>query len=69
MPLEERVYKKDLTSYEYDLTLYTMLYSREVEGFDREEMLLVTGEDSGPNDYVVSQAVGIPLTTAEFEIT
>ncbi|TLY52238.1 MAG: DUF2491 family protein [Gammaproteobacteria bacterium] len=69
VPLEERVYKKDLVTHEYDLTLYTMLYSREVEGFDRDEMLLVAGEDSGPNDYVVSQAIGIPLTTAEFEIT
>ena len=69
VPLEERVYKKDLVTHEYDLTIYSMLYQREVDGFDRNEMLLVAGEDSGPNDYVISQAVGIALSTAEFEIT
>jgi len=69
VPLEERVYKKDLHTHEYDLTIYSMLYSREVPNFDRNEMLFVAGEDSGPNDFVISQAVGIPLSTADFEIT
>ena len=69
VPLEERVYKKDLQTHEYDLTVYSMLYQREVPNFDRYEMLLVAGEDSGPNDFVISQAVGIPLSTADFEIT
>jgi len=69
VPLEESVYKKDLTTADYDLTLYSMLYSRELPGMDRNELLLVAGEDSGPTDFVISQAVGIPLSTAEFEIT
>jgi len=69
VPLEERVYKKNLTTSEYDLTLYSMLYSRELPGMDRNELLLVAGEDSGPEDFVISQAVGIPLSTAEFDIT
>ncbi len=69
VPLEERVYKKDLQTHEYDLTVYSMLYQREVPNFDRNEMLLVAGEDSGPDDFVISQAVGIPLSTADFEIT
>ncbi|MEP6938499.1 MAG: DUF2491 family protein [Rudaea sp.] len=69
VPLEERVYKKDLQTHEYDLTVYTMLYSRVVPSLERNEMLLVAGEDSGPDDFVISQAVGIPLSTAEFEIT
>ena len=69
VPLEERVYKKDLQTHEYDLTVYSMLYQRDVPDFDREEMLLVAGEDSGPDDFVISQAVGIPLSTADFEIT
>jgi hypothetical protein len=69
VPLEERVYKKDLQTPEYDLTIYSMLYQREVPNFDRSEMLLVAGEDSGPDDFVISQAVGIPLSTADFEIT
>jgi len=69
VPLEESVYKKNLTTADYDLTLYSMLYSRELPGMDRNELLLVAGEDSGPTDFVISQAVGIPLSTAEFEIT
>jgi len=69
VPLEERVYKKDLQTPEYDLTVYSMLYQREVPNFDRYEMLLVAGEDSGPTEFVISQAVGIPLSTADFEIT
>lgn len=69
VPLEERVYKKDLATSEYDLTLYSMLYSRELPAMERSELLLVAGEDSGPEDFVISQAVGIPLSTAEFEIT
>ena len=68
VPLEGRVYKKNLDTSEYDLTLYSMLYSRELPGMDRNELLLVAGEDSGPEDFVISQAVGIALSTAEFEI-
>lgn len=66
---DEDVYKSSAGAKEYDLTLYSMLYEREPEGADRNELLLVAAEDSGPNQYVVSLALGVPLTTAEFEIT
>ena len=67
--LDEDVYKSSATTKEYDLTLYSMLYEREVEGGGRNELLLVSAEDSGPNDYCISVAVGVPLTLADFEIT
>lgn len=69
VPLEESVYKQNPTTADCTLTLYSMLYSRELPDMDRNELLLVAGEDSGPADFVISQAVGIPLSTAEFDIT
>ncbi len=66
---DENVHKTSAGTKDYDLTLYSMLYERSPEGADRNELLLVAAEDSGPNQYVVSLALGVPLTTAEFEIT
>jgi hypothetical protein len=66
---DEDVYKSSASAKDYDLTLYSMLYERTPEGADRNELLLVAAEDSGPNQYVVSLALGVPLTIAEFEIT
>lgn len=66
---DENVHKTSAELKDYDLTLYSMLYERTPEGADRSELLLVAAEDSGPNQYVVSLALGVPLTTAEFEIT
>jgi len=65
---DEKVYKHDAETMDYDLTLYSMLYERTVAD-DRNELLLVTAEDSGPNSYCISYAVGAPLTRADFEIT
>lgn len=67
--LDETVHKTSASLKDYDLTLYSMLYERTPDGVDRNELLLVAAEDSGPNQYVVSLALGVPLTTAEFEIT
>lgn len=52
-----------------DLTHYAMLYSRPVPELQREEFLLVTGEDSGPNEFCVTYAVGIDVTVADLDIT
>lgn len=52
-----------------DLTHYAMLYSRHVPALDRDEFLLVTGEDSGPGEFCVTYAVGIDLSQADLDIT
>ena len=46
-----------------------MLYRREVPELDREEFLLVTAEDYGPSEFVITYAIGIDLTTADLDIT
>lgn len=66
---DESVHKTSAGLKDYDLTLYSMLYERAPDGADRNELLLVAAEDSGPNQYAISLALGVPLTTAEFEIT
>lgn len=52
-----------------DLTHYAMLYHRPVAALDRDEYLLVTAEDSGPNEFCITYAVGIDLTIADLDIT
>ncbi|HEY0231014.1 MAG TPA: DUF2491 family protein, partial [Dokdonella sp.] len=69
VPFDEDVYKSSASTKEYDLSLYSMLYERTVDLADRNELLLVAAEDSGPNEYCVSIALGVPLTLADFEIT
>jgi hypothetical protein len=69
VPFDENVYKSSASTKEYDLSLYSMLYERTVETADRNELLLVAAEDSGPNEFCVSLALGVPLTLADFEIT
>lgn len=66
--LDENVYKHAADTKDYDLTLYSMLYERDT-GTDRNELLLVAAEDSGPNTYCISLALGVPLTQADLEIT
>jgi hypothetical protein len=66
---DENVYKRTAESSDYGLSLYSMLYEREVEGADRNELLLVAAEDSGPNTFSISVALGVPLGAADFEIT
>lgn len=52
-----------------DLTHYAMLYRRAVPELDRDEFLLVTGEDSGPQDFAITYAIGVDLTQADLDIT
>ncbi|MDQ3205226.1 MAG: YjfK family protein [Pseudomonadota bacterium] len=52
-----------------DLTHYAMLYRRPVPELDRDEFLLVTGEDSGPDDFSITYAIGVDLTQADLDIT
>lgn len=66
---DEKVYKHDASIMDYDLTLYSMLYERAVSQTGRNELLLVAAEDSGPDTYCISYALGVPLTPADFEIT
>lgn len=66
---DEVLYRHDPPRRDDDLTHYAMLYRREVRELDRDEFLLVTGEDYGPNEFVLTYAVGLDLTTADLDIT
>lgn len=67
--LDEKVYKGGSAAPAYSLTLYTMLYERSIDDTDRTELLAVAAEDSGPNDYCVSQALGTTLRQDDLEFT
>ena len=67
--LEERVFKRSASVSDYGLTLYTMLYERAVDDTDRTELLAVAAEDSGPDDFCVSQALGTTLREVDIEFT
>lgn len=66
---DEVLYRGEPPRRSDDLTHYAMVYSRHVPELDREELLLVTGEDSGPNEFCVTYAVGIDLTEADLDVT
>jgi hypothetical protein len=66
---EERVYKTSPAKSDYALTLYSMLYERDIEGSERTEVLVVAAEDSGPNDFCISQALGTTLRLDDLDIT
>lgn len=66
---DEVLYRHDPPRKDDDLTHYAMLYRRELPGLDRDEFLLVTGEDYGPNEFCVTYAVGLDLTSADLDIT
>jgi hypothetical protein len=66
LELNESVVKKDS---HYDLTIYPMLYQRAIPGkADQYEYALITGEDSGPDDYCVSIAVGVDISSADLQV-
>lgn len=69
MAFDEVLYRHVPPRRDDDLTHYAMVYSREVPELEREELLLVTGEDSGPNEFCVTYAVGMDLTEADLDIT
>jgi hypothetical protein len=64
---DETVYKVEKEA-DYDLTHYAMLYERELPGTERSESLLITVEDSGPNDFCIVTSIGLDLSPADLEI-
>lgn len=69
MAFDEVLYRGEPPRRDDDLTHYAMVYGRDVPALAREELLLVTGEDSGPNQFCVTYAVGLDLTEADLDIT
>ncbi|MFC6839388.1 YjfK family protein [Xanthomonas theicola] len=66
---DETLYRHTPPRRDGDLTHYAMLYSRPVPELDRDEFLLVTGEDSGPNAFCITYAIGVDLSIADLDIT
>lgn len=66
---DEVLYRHDPPRKDDDLTHYAMLYRRAVPELDRDEFLLVTGEDYGPSEFCITYAIGLALTTADLDIT
>ena len=69
MAFDEVLYRNTPPRRDDDLTHYAVVYRRDVPTLEREEFLLVTGEDSGPNEFCVTYAVGLDLTEADLDIT
>lgn len=69
MALDETLYRGQPPRRSDSLTNYAMLYGRPIPELDSEELLLVTAEDSGPNEFLVSYAVGLNLNSADYDIT
>lgn len=46
-----------------------MVYFRDVRALDPQELLLVSAEDSDPNQFSITYSVGVDLTSADIEIT
>ncbi len=69
MAYDEVLYRHQPARRDGDLTHYAMLYSRDVAELGREEFLLVSAEDSGPNQFSVTYSVGVDLTIADIDIT
>jgi hypothetical protein len=65
---DENVYKQNPLTPDYDVTHYAMLYERSVTGSERMEYLLVSVEDSGPNDFCVVFSLGVDVSAADLEI-
>jgi len=65
---DEQVFKTNAAKPDYDLTHYAMLYEREIPGSERLEYLLMSVEDSGPNDFCVVFSVGVDISAADLEI-
>lgn len=69
MVYDEVLYRHQPPRRDDDLTHYAMLYSREVPELSRQELLLVSAEDSGPADFSITYSVGVELTIADLDIT
>ena len=66
LALHEKVHK---VGHSYELDLYTMLYERAIPGTDAKELLLVTAEDSGEDEYLISLAVGLSVNQMALDVT
>ncbi len=66
---DEVLYRHDPPRRDDDLTHYAMLYRRPVPELDRDEFLLVTAEDYGPAEFLVTYAIGLDINTADLDIT
>lgn len=66
---DETLYRHSPPRRDGDLTHYAMFYRREVPELQRDELLIVSGEDSGPGEFCVSYSIGLELNEADFEIT
>lgn len=69
MAFDEVLYRGVPPRRDDGLTHYAMVYARDVPQLDREELLLVTAEDSGPHQYCVTYAIGLDLSEADLDIT
>lgn len=69
MAFDEVLYRGMPARKDDDLTHYAVVYGRHIQEIDREELLLITAEDSGPNDFCITFAIGLALTQADLEIT
>lgn len=69
MVFDEVLYRYEPARRDGDLTHYAMMYQRHVPELDRDEFLLVTAEDSGPQEFCITYAVGLDLGTEDFQIT
>ncbi len=65
---DEHVFKTNAAASDYDLTHYAMLYQREIPNSERLEYLLISVEDSGPNDFCVVFSIGVDVSQADLEI-
>lgn len=69
MAYDEVLYRHQPPRRDDDLTHYAMVYSRDVPALQRQEFLLVSAEDSGPNEFSITYSVGVDLTSADLDIT
>lgn len=69
MAYDEVLYRHQPPKRDDDLTHYAMVYHRDVPALQRQEFLLVSAEDSGPNEFSITYSVGVDLTSADLDIT
>jgi hypothetical protein len=65
---DEKVYKQNPLTADYEVTHFAMLYERSISGSERMEYLLVSVEDSGPNDFCVVFSLGVDISPADLEV-
>lgn len=69
MAFDETLYRGRPPRKDDDLTHYACVYTRHVPELDRDELLLVTGEDYGPAEFAITYAIGLDITEADLDIT